>query len=322
MDEVKVSVLVLTYKQAKYISKCLDSILSQKVDFRYEIVVGEDCSNDGTKEMLLEYQKLYPDRFVLLLNETNMGPSLNTHNGLVHCRGKYITACEGDDFWIDDTKMQKQVEFLETHPEYSAIATNTVNVDNEGNNPKVTLMKWQVNKTYTLKHFLRYGMVIHGNSIMRRNNFLELDERYCKFRYAEPTMGDVFSRVMIYDMGKMYVLPDITHAHRDGSLDKTSYTATNKENTIELTKMYFRIVDNITAYYGGKYNLEKLKANRMGLVLRGRLIRRNSMLWSEYLGLWKELPYRLRWLCFERCIQKLTREVVRVMGRKLKLYYK
>lgn len=77
MDEVKVSVLVLTYKQAKYISKCLDSILSQKVDFRYEIVVGEDCSNDGTKEMLLEYQKLYPDRFVLLLNETNMGPSLN-----------------------------------------------------------------------------------------------------------------------------------------------------------------------------------------------------------------------------------------------------
>ncbi len=320
MNDIKVSVSVITYKHVGYIRKCLDSILMQKVNFKYEIVVGEDCSEDGTREILLEYKEKHPDIFVLLLNEKNMGVSNNSLNVRRHCRGEYTTACEGDDFWVDENKLQKQVDFLDSHPDYSAVATNTVNVDVDGNNPRVCLMNWQVNKTYELKHFLKYGMVIHGNSIMRRNNEPLHDERYIKLRLAEPTMGDIIMRVFMYDNGKIYVLPDITHAHRDGSAVKSSFTAQSKEKTIEITKMYFRIVDNITAYYNGKYNLEALKANRMGSIVFGKFLRRNQMDMHEYWTLWKELPMKLRILSIERCIQKFARQIVQTFGRKLKLY--
>lgn len=319
MSDIKVSVTVLSYKHAKYIRRCLDSILNQKVNFKYEIVVGEDCSEDGTKEILLEYKEKYPDIFVLLLNEQNMGVSRNAYNVQQHCRGQYVTGCESDDFWVDENKMQMQVDFLDTHPEYSAVATNTVNVDHEGNNPEPCLMKWQVNKTYTLKHFLRYGMVIHGNSLMSRRRTQQDPERYRALIFAEPTMTDVIFRVSLYDAGKMYVLPILGHAHRDGANDKTSYTAAQKERSVEISKMYFRIVDNITAYYNGKYNLEALKANRLGSVLRMRLLNRNRMNMAEFWELWRTLPWKYRLLSLERCIQKLSRDILRKIGRVMRL---
>lgn len=322
MNDIKVSVFVVTYKHAKYIRKCLDSILSQRVNFKYEIVVGEDCSNDGTREILLEYKEKYPDIFALLLNEKNMGPNRNVHNVLMHCQGQYLAGCEGDDFWMDEYKMQKQADFLDAHPEYSAVGTNTAFVDCEGKNPKPILLKWQVNKTYTLKDYLRYGMVIHGNSLMQRNDHLYADERYCALFFAEPTMSDVITRVMMYDAGKLYVLPDVAHAHRDGRENLTSFSAAQPEKSLEHTRMYFRIVDNIAAYFDGGYDLCSLKANRMGAVLLGRLMKRNRMDMAQYWELWKTLPWKVRLVSLERCAQKFVRRAVGVIGKKLGMYSK
>ncbi len=322
MEEIKVSVPVVAYKHAKYIRQCLDSILMQKVNFKYEIVVGEDCSEDGTREILLEYQEKHPDKFVLLLNEKNMGAAANGRNVRQHCRGQYLSGCEGDDFWLDENKLQKQADFLDTHPEYTAIASNTLNVDHDGNNPRLALMRWQVGKTYTLKHYLRYGMVIHGNSMMRRNYNLYADERYCQLVSAESTMTDVINRVVLYDTGKLYVLPDITHAHRDGASDKTSFTAQSKEKSIEMTEMYLRIVNNLTKYFDGKYNLEALKANRLAGTLVGRIFGTNHMDMRAFWALWREQTWKVRLLSLERCVQKIVRVAFRVVGRKLHLYTK
>ena len=121
-----VSVTVLSYKHAKYLPACLDSLLNQKTTFEYEVVVGEDCSNDGSKEILCHYLERYPDKLKVIFNEQNIGASRNGYNVRRLCRGKYLTGCESDDFWCDEYKLQKQVDYLETHPEIAAVGANFI----------------------------------------------------------------------------------------------------------------------------------------------------------------------------------------------------
>ena len=120
---MKLSVGILTYNQEKYIRQCLDSVLMQKVDFDYEIVVGDDASTDGTQDILRDYAKHYPGKFVLLLGEKNEGISMNYKKVLTACKGEYVALCEGDDYWTDMTKLQKQVDFLENHPDYGFVGS-------------------------------------------------------------------------------------------------------------------------------------------------------------------------------------------------------
>lgn len=120
---MKLSVGILTYNQAQYIRQCLDAVLMQEVDFDYEIVIGDDASPDGTQDILRDYASRYPDKFVLLLGEQNEGISMNYKKVLSACTGDYIALCEGDDFWTDPHKLQVQVDFLETHPDYGFVGT-------------------------------------------------------------------------------------------------------------------------------------------------------------------------------------------------------
>ena len=109
--EVMVSVIVLTYNHEKYICQALDSILMQKTNFTYEILVGDDASTDRTPNILQDYQLNYPNIFRLFLRKTNQGPTGNAYPLFFEARGKYIATCEGDDFWCTAEKLQKQVDF-------------------------------------------------------------------------------------------------------------------------------------------------------------------------------------------------------------------
>ena len=113
---MKLSVCILTFNQVNFVKQCLDSILMQRVEFKYEIIVGDDGSTDGTKSILLDYQRKYPHIFFLLLNDTNQGISVNYKNVLSRCSGEYVALCEGDDYWTDSLKLQKQVDFLQYSP--------------------------------------------------------------------------------------------------------------------------------------------------------------------------------------------------------------
>lgn len=123
---MKVSVLMITYNHERFIAQALDSVLMQQVDFEYEIVVGEDCSTDSTRQILLEYQQNYPDKIRLLLQRKNLGMIGNMVETCNACRGDYIALLEGDDFWTSPQKLQKQVDLLETHPECSGCFHNVL----------------------------------------------------------------------------------------------------------------------------------------------------------------------------------------------------
>jgi glycosyltransferase involved in cell wall biosynthesis len=121
-----VSVKMLTYNHAPYIAEAIEGLLRQQRDFPIELVIGEDCSSDGTREIVFDYQRRHPQIIRVITSDMNVGMipnSLRTHRA---CRGKYVAYCEGDDFWHDPNKLQRQVAYLERHPNcglvHSAVA--------------------------------------------------------------------------------------------------------------------------------------------------------------------------------------------------------
>ena len=116
------SVCIITYNQEKYISQAIESVLMQKTNFAWEIVIGEDCSQDITAQILSKYKDKYPNQITLILQEKNVGAIRNAYEfSIPACRGKYIAFLEGDDYWTDEFKLQKQVDFLESNPDYGLV---------------------------------------------------------------------------------------------------------------------------------------------------------------------------------------------------------
>lgn len=112
-----VSVCMTTYNHEKYIGKAIESVLAQEVDFPIEIVIGEDNSTDATREIVLEFEKKYPQTIKVVLSPTNLGMNGNLIKTLTQCQGRYIAWLDGDDFWTSTHKLKKQVVFLENNPE-------------------------------------------------------------------------------------------------------------------------------------------------------------------------------------------------------------
>jgi glycosyltransferase involved in cell wall biosynthesis len=131
--EPKVSVLMITYNHARFIRQALDSVLAQKTDFPYEVVIGDDASPDGTGGILAEYAEKFPDRIRLLRRAQNIGMNANLADTLAACRGEYVAMLEGDDYWTDDQKLARQAGFLDGHPECVSCFHNVVVFSDDAN---------------------------------------------------------------------------------------------------------------------------------------------------------------------------------------------
>lgn len=127
-----VSICMAAYKHEGFIAKAIESVMMQETDFPIELVIGEDCSPDATREICEHYAAKYPDRINLLPSETNYGMSKNGIRIMNNCRGKYIAILDGDDYWSDPQKLKMQVEFLEKNPAYGLIHSDVVPVDGSG----------------------------------------------------------------------------------------------------------------------------------------------------------------------------------------------
>lgn len=115
MDNPTISTCLIVYNQADYVRDCIDGALMQKTDYAYEIVIGDDCSTDRTSEICKKYAEEYPNLIRYFRREKNLGMIGNWAETIKNCNGKYIALCEGDDYWTDPLKLQKQVDFLEAN---------------------------------------------------------------------------------------------------------------------------------------------------------------------------------------------------------------
>jgi glycosyltransferase involved in cell wall biosynthesis len=129
-----VSVWMVTYNHESFIKQSIESVLEQKTNFPFEIIIGEDCSTDGTRKIIKQLELQYPNIIKPIYHEKNVGANRNAYEYcLPKLRGKYIACLEGDDFWTDPHKLQKQVDFLEKNPDV-VLSFHNVNVINENNN--------------------------------------------------------------------------------------------------------------------------------------------------------------------------------------------
>lgn len=169
---MKVSACIITYNQEDYIRECLDGALSQVVDFDYEIVIGEDKSTDSTLAICEEYAAKYPKLIRLLKRKDNLGMMGNWIETIKACDGKYIAMCEGDDYWTDPLKLQKQVDFLDENEEYVA-CFHRVKIQ-KGDQFTDDYIEERYNKIASerigKKELLEIGNFMHTVSVVFRNN--------------------------------------------------------------------------------------------------------------------------------------------------------
>ncbi len=130
-NNLLISICTITYNHEKYISQAIESFLMQNTTFEYEIVIADDASQDNNQKIINKYQNENPDKIKAILQEHNIGMMNNLIDALNNCKGKYLAFCEGDDYWTDPLKLQKQVDFLEANPEFGLVATDIIPVDKD-----------------------------------------------------------------------------------------------------------------------------------------------------------------------------------------------
>jgi glycosyltransferase involved in cell wall biosynthesis len=119
-----VTVIIITYNQEKTIRKCIESVVNQEFDYDFEILIGDDCSVDGTKDICIEYQKMYPQKIKLIFQEKNGGVVNNWLSCVKNTKGRYFASCAGDDFWHNSKKIKLQFEYMELNANCGLIYTD------------------------------------------------------------------------------------------------------------------------------------------------------------------------------------------------------
>lgn len=119
-----VSVLMLAYNHENYLAEAILGVISQKCDFEFELIIGEDASNDGTRKVAIEFQKQYPEIIRIIYSDHNIGMNANSFRIFCQARGEYVAYCEGDDFWCASDKLARQIEIIRDNPEIGIVHTD------------------------------------------------------------------------------------------------------------------------------------------------------------------------------------------------------
>ncbi len=207
-----VSVHLLTYNHAKFIRQSVESVINQKTDFDFEIIIGDDCSTDGTREIVKELEAQYPTLIKVVSGKTNGGPQPNSIRILENCAGKYMAALEGDDYWIDPLKLQKQVDFMENNPEFSVCFTNTRVEFFEGIEEPFFLNQNLVKDVFTLDDLIAENEVwFMGTATLfyKMSAIFPVEPWFYKTK-----SGDIPMIMLAARFGKIKYIPEVTAAYR------------------------------------------------------------------------------------------------------------
>ena len=231
-DDLIVSIRCLTYNHEPYIRQCLDGFVMQKTNFRFEAIVHDDASTDGTADIIREYAEKYPEIIKPILETENQ---YSKHDGSLGrimnaaCTGKYIAMCEGDDYWTDPYKLQKQVDFLEEHPEYGLVYGRA-----KCFNQKKRKYEGGLGRNYvSFENLLRENTVPTLTVVLRRSLMLQ----YCNeidIHKMGWKMGDYPLWLWIAERSKLYFINDVFAEYR--ILEESASHSKSVEGSIQFYK--------------------------------------------------------------------------------------
>lgn len=256
-QNVMVSIVCATYNHEKFIPDALNSILMQKTDFAFEVLIGEDCSPDRSRAVLKDFEARYPGKFQMFYRETNYGAAKNVLDLYQRTRGKYLISLELDDFWVDPYKLQKQVDFLEAHPEYVSVAHPCIMVNEAGECLGLRYPECH-RQEFRLKDF-RKGLFPGQTTTLLSRNFYRADAPFANDFVTDPAYlkgpGDSRRNFMLAANGRVACLPDVMSAYRFNNATGSSFTATQDRN-FEIKLSYKRLfVDYAVNLLGTKESI-------------------------------------------------------------------
>ncbi|NAW51330.1 glycosyltransferase [Elizabethkingia argentiflava] len=223
-----VSVVTITYGHDEYIEDCLKGVLSQRYNGEIEFIISNDHSPDNTDQIIRDFLKstVIPENIKIkyLHHTVNRGSSFNFISTLAQAQGEYVALCDGDDFWIDPCKLQKQIDFLEKNPDYKLIFTNVDTIYEDDLENKVSILTPIVeNRQYLGEEFLR-TWIAHTSTFVYRND--DHAKAYGQFYNAHNFLyGDTPLLIYILQSGKAFGLTDYTSCYRrhiGGAISKSS----------------------------------------------------------------------------------------------------
>lgn len=276
-----VSICVQAYQHRSYIEECLDGILMQQTSFSFEILLGEDSSSDGTTEICIQYAEKYPDKIRLFLHHRennikingNFTGRFNLLYNLFSARGKYIAICEGDDYWTDPLKLEKQIKAFDRYPEANICSHVSIKYDDDqkknvgkiGNNgDKACLIPIR-------EVILRYGSIAPMQTIMLRNQNLEDYVDVVINAYGAHGLMQVF---WAHPVGILY-LPEEMAVYRTNSANSVTKTVLiNKQHYLKAMLNKLENFNALNNYFSFIYDSEFKKAKVISLhnIVQSRLV--------------------------------------------------
>ena len=204
-----ISVVIPSYNRSATVGQTIDSILAQQVNADIEIIIGDDCSTDNAREVLLQYKKQYPAVINLIFHEQNIGLGANWATCIKACRGKYICNCDNDDYWHNPHKLQIQLDYMETHPYSNVLITN--HRTHNRTTGKIEEKKAYIDRSIPLVDAIMQGHTSYCNAtIMYRASFLfnhlNLDD-FIQYRF---TLQDWNAWALLAPWTDFDIIPDST----------------------------------------------------------------------------------------------------------------
>lgn len=251
--KITVSICCITYNHEKYIERALESFVMQETDFLYEIIIHDDASTDKTREIIKRYQKIYPNIIKPIfqpVNQYSRGVPFEELYLYPKVKGKYIAFCEGDDYWTDPLKLQKQVEFMESHPECSLSMHGAVKVRNENEEKSVPFCASPVSRYYSTEELISEEFSFSTNTML----FLSEHVRVLPDFFRTAPVTDYPLVIWLSLKGKVFYMKDIMAAYR--TMADRSWTQQLLE-TPGMLETHFKemegLLNKIDAYTNGNY---------------------------------------------------------------------
>lgn len=299
------SIYVATYNHEKYIKRALDSIFGQKTNHTYEVLVGEDYSTDRTKETLKQYEKDHNQyvangQLKIFYRDHNMYRERpdNADDLKSRCKGKYIIALEGDDYWIDDRKIEKQISFLESHSEYIGVSHNCIVVDENGN---VTGEKYPECKRseYSISDYMSNILPGQLTTLMYRNIYSDLAVN-CSLLQKGLSPGDKLIVLVLLCYGKIYCMQECMSAYRhitthgDSFSAKYKYSFENDERWYREVVFYLdAVAPSLTKYGDELYVRCIMKGIKERQCTIGKAIKSCKIVRNKFDSLWAWCVYKV-----------------------------